>query len=563
MSLAPDKPDDVAQDLAKGLKLIQAKQPEYQRREEYYRGERHEVIAHPKLRTLLDRYGEAFGLNYAAVPCDALADRIDLISLTTGNTTLDNLLNTKLWVPNDLDDDADDIHLHAYYLGDYYLIAEYIGADDEQDADDDDTDGGAETGTGAGTVELTPKHPESTIVVYQRSNSRIPDFAVQMVAGESDGEWDAFVYYDDETWEFTTKENDGKVTGFNGKDYILASVDDDGQPDPVANEVGLFPVFHFRPDEKPYGQPINSKMYGPQDAITKINATQMASMDYYGFPQRYALLDPNAAEDDDIDDDFNDDGTVYGTQESDLHQNPGGRSKLSSDPGGMWMLNGVKGTGQFEAADPKGFLDPLTFQIRAGATLSRTPLYEFDLDGSGQTPSGEARRRADGPITKHATKIQGQFGGVWAAIGKYALTALDRADAGKPVKAVWAPTETATDTDGINLVGAKIMAGVPMRQALIEAGYDAKVVDDWYPTDDGYLDRPMSPAQLESFGKAMQSLGNAKTLGSTNADQLGQLVAVYFGVQVQGELPDINRFTANPPSDIGDPAEPVQPAPAF
>jgi hypothetical protein len=73
--------------------------------------------------------------------------------------------------------------------------------------------------------------------------------------------------------------------------------------------------------------------------------------------------------------------------------------------------------GQFAPADPKGFLDPLTFQIRAGATLSRTPLYEFDLDGSGEQPSGEARRRADGPITKHAAKIKGQFGNVWSAIG--------------------------------------------------------------------------------------------------------------------------------------------------
>jgi hypothetical protein len=182
MSVAPDTPAEVLSDLGRGLKAIRDKREEYGRREDYYLGKRKEVITHPKLRTLLDRYGDAFRLNYAAVPVDALADRIDLQGLTTNDPRLDAVLHERLWAANSLDDDADDIHLHAYYLGDYYLIAELIDSEDD-DVDDDEDATDDETGTGIGTLELTPKDPFSTVVIYQRSNSRIPDFAVQLIEG--------------------------------------------------------------------------------------------------------------------------------------------------------------------------------------------------------------------------------------------------------------------------------------------------------------------------------------------------------------------------------------------
>jgi hypothetical protein len=540
MSVAPDTAAEVLADLGRGLKAIRDKRPEYEKREQYYQGRRAEVITHPKLRTLLDRYGDAFHLNYAAVPCDSLADRVDLQGLTTNDPRLDALLHQRLWVANSLDDDADDIHLHAYYLGDYYVIAEYIDSEeDDVDDDEDVTDG--ETGTGVGTVELTPKDPFSTVVIYQRSNSRLPDFGVQLIEGSEDGDVDALVYYDDETWAFTTKEGTGRDGQWNIGNWVLdLDDDDDGRPAAIPNTVGRFPVFHFRPDGKPYGRPINAKMYGPQDAITKIQATQMAAMDYYGFPQRYALLAPDAEADDDIDDDFGDDGSTFGDLEGMPGRRAAGRSKLSSDPGGVWMLNGVKEAGQFQPADPKGFLDPLTFQIRAGATLTRTPLYEFDLDGTGgEAPSGEARRRADAPITKHAVKVMGQLGSVWAAIGGYALAAFGF-DGGKAVHPVWAPAETATDNEGMALVALKVKNGLPPRQALLEAGYTQEQVDTWLPVDKvNGLVMPLTPDVLLQLSEALKNIGQAKNLGGINDDEIRRLFRPVFGDAVSLEpLPE-------------------------
>lgn len=569
MSLAPDTVADVFVDFARGLKKIKDGRPTYEEREQYYQGKRSEVITHPRLKRILDRYGDAFRLNYAAVPCDALADRIDLQSLTTGDDRLDLFLRERLWEPNSLDDDADDYHLHAYYLGDYYVIAEAIDSE-EDDVDEDDDD---ETGTGLGTVELTPKDPFSTVIVYQRSNSRRPDFAVQLIERDPDAagglDYDALVYYDDCTWAFTTKEGTSKDGLWKVESWELdMDEDDDGNPDPITNVVAddkgkpLFPVFHFRPDQKPYGKPVNAKMFGPQDAITKVQATQMAAMDYYGFPQRFATVAPDAEDDDDIDDDFGDDGTVFGDLEGDIDSRnsgrPAGQSKLSSDPGGLWMLRGVKNAGQFEPANPEGFLKPLAFQIRAGATLSRTPLYEFDLEGAGDQPSGEARRRADAPITKHADKIKGQFSAVWGAIGTYALAALGEAK-GKKVTAVWAPTETATDKEGMELVALKVENGLPVRQALIEAGYTQAQVEEWLPIDEANgLAMPLSPDGVAKLAEALRNLGQAKNLGAVTDDQLRRLFHSVFGDAGEVEpfpTQQLTRVTDNvgapAPSGIG------------
>jgi hypothetical protein len=574
MSLSPGNADEVLKDLARGLKKLHDGLPEYEKRERYYQGRQREVIAHPKLRTLLDRYGDAFRLNYAAVPCDAIADRIDLTGLTTTDPALDRILHERLWEPNALQDDADDWHLHAYYLGDYYVIAEYIdSADADFDDEDDATDD--ESGTGIGTVELTPKDPFSTVVVYQRSNSRIPDFAVQLIEGLEQGDFDAFVYYDDETWAFTTQEGTGQDGQWTISNWILDLDDDDeGRPAAIPNTVvddngrPIFPVFHFRPDSKPYGTPVNAKMFGPQDAITKIQATQMASMDYYGFPQRYATLDPNAEDDDDIDDDFGDDGLAYHDREGFPGVRPEGRSKLSSDPGGVWMLRGVTKAGQFQPADPKGFLDPLTFQIRAGATLTRTPLYEFDLDGSqGEAPSGEARRRADAPITKHAEKIKGSFSTVWAAIGGYTLAALG-VGAGRKVSAVWAPSETATDKEGMDLVALKVKNGLPPRQALLEAGYLQEQVDQWLPIDEvNGLAMPLTPDLLAQLAEAFMRLGQAKNLGAVTDDWIRRLARPVIGdIATLEPLPEhqLERVTdavAGTPPAPGQQAAAQRPAP--
>jgi len=66
---------------------------------------------------------------------------------------------------------------------------------------------------------------------------------------------------------------------------------------------------------------------------------------------------------------------------------------------------------------------------------------------------------------------------------------LHRLGVEEPVVTVhWKPAETVDDAEGWQTVQAKIAAGVPRRQALIEAGYRAEQVDAWLSgTDDAEL----------------------------------------------------------------------------
>jgi hypothetical protein len=279
-------------------------------------------------------------------------------------------------------------------------------------------------------------------------------------------------------------------------------------------------VLHFRPDSKPYGTPVNARGYGAQDAITKLNASDMATIDYVVLPQRYALLDPDAEEDDDIAEDFNDhellDGPALDIDPSRMVSRQGG--KLKALPGSTWLLRGVKTVGQFEPIQGTPFQDREEFQIRSMAVLTGTPIYEFAPD-EGAAPSGEARRRADGKITKHARKVMGTFGSEWSKAGELALKMLNLK--GKTVEPVWMPAEVSTDKEGMELVSLKTENGVPVVQALKEAGYTDEQISEWFPKSDKVM---LSIDMLKNIGPAMQALGQSITLGSASEDDVRKMV---------------------------------------
>lgn len=513
MSASPDDSTAILADLKTGLARIEGMRDEYERRKAFLEGDVAEVFVHRRLKRLLGAYSDAFKLNYAAVPVDALDDRIDLSSLTVAeDEALTARLKSDLWEFNDLDDDADAWHRNALGLGDFYAVG--WPADDE-----DDEDAPATVGQG---IELFGKSPFNCIIIYDSKNRRRPAFGVfYWIAGK---DLRATVYYDDGYAEFIAP--DGARAGTSPSKMSrwkpFVDVNDDGileEGDGFhAHEYG-FNVFHFRPDGKPYGKPVNAGAYGPQNAITKINVSHMSAIDSIGTPQRYGLLDPAAEEGDDIDDDFDNnlDGDTVVDPARDASKAVKTQGTLDGGPGTMQLFAGLKEVGQFDPAASTPYLEAEEFQIRAAATLTRTPLYEFDT--SGEVPSGESRRRADGPITKHANKIKGTFGQTWGAIGAFALKVWNVGD-GKVVEPVWLPSELATDKEGLELVGMKIENGIPPRQALLEAGYTNEQVNDWMPEGS----TPTTPKMVALIAPALQALGAAVTLGVISSEQARDLL---------------------------------------
>jgi hypothetical protein len=174
----------------------------------------------------------------------------------------------------------------------------------------------------------------------------------------------------------------------------------------------------------------------------------------------------------------------------------------------MWLLRGYKAVGQFDAAKPDVFLDPIMFNVRAMAQITDTPLRMFDPQSNQR--SGESYREEDGPFISKVENRQTSYGASLHAAFVFALRRLGIPD---PVISVdWVPAKSVTDAQGWQTVKAKIEAGVPRKQALMEAGYRSEQVNEWLAgVDDAELQRRVDI--LASLADSAQKLGAAATLG--------------------------------------------------
>lgn len=150
-------------------------------------------------------------------------------------------------------------------------------------------------------------------------------------------------------------------------------------------------------------------------------------------------------------------------------------SALRASPGGIQLLNHIKEVGTFSAADISNFLDPMNWYVHAMAATTATPLTY--LDPTGNIPSGEAQRQADSPLVTKVGTFEREFGATWRDLLGFGMTKV----LGLPCTPTvhWAPAQVLNDLVGWQTVKAKTEAGVPVRVALMEAGYTEAVVTSW------------------------------------------------------------------------------------
>jgi hypothetical protein len=187
----------------------------------------------------------------------------------------------------------------------------------------------------------------------------------------------------------------------------------------------------------------------------------------------------------------------------------------------MWLLRGYKSVGQFDAANPEVFLNPINFNVRAMAQITDTPLRMFDPQSSAQR-SGVSYQEEDSPFVSKIEDRQTGYGSEAHAAFVFALRRLGIED---PVVTVdWVPARSVSTAEGWQTVNEKIRAGVPRRQALMEAGYRAEQVDEWLTgVDDSELQRRVDI--LASLADSAQKLGSAAALGAVTSDQVTALMA--------------------------------------
>jgi hypothetical protein len=409
------------------LDYILTKREGYNRAETYYEGTQPEVFLNQRWFKLFQKNQSDFRFNFSKTVVDAVLNRLEIEQVETDSSQADDFFENLLDQP-DIKLDINEIHRNTLIYGDSYAI---VWPDED------------------GKLAIDYNSPLTTVVVYNQENPRKKEFAAKMwqYADYNTKMIHLNLYFPDRIEKY---EGYGEIENIGtpqGSSFALTEV--------IPNPWGEIPVFHFR-THKPYGRPEHADAFGPQDAINKLINTHMLTVDYQGAPQRYALSSGgNSSEFED----FSDDDTA--------RENI---SALQNGPGQLWYLQGVTQVGQFQAADPKIFTEPVSEFVNQMAAITGTPTHYF-MRGA-YIPSGQALRVSEAPLTKKVETRQMALESTWKDLFQFMLK-IESIQANIDVD--WKVNETVDIVDQWDVAVRKKSVGMPLEQILIELNYDPEI----------------------------------------------------------------------------------------
>lgn len=523
--------DQDTSDLACALAELDKALPGYQKAQDYYDNTMGEFFASIRARRAMARTGAAFRFGFAKTPVDAVAERLEISSITTTDDTVNAQLQD-MWEDNQLDLEMPNILKRACEYGDAYVIVWPSAVDDEGEDDADGYSGDTDTtfegenapavidtdDDGLMNVDIFYNSPMCCRLMYDPERPLKKAFGIKKWVLSSTKQVRVDLYYRNRIERYISPKGKTSI-----KAGDLLPFTDDGQGDElgvIENPFGEIPIFHFRTD-RPYGTPEHKPFYGAQDAVHKLIVSHMSGVDYQAFPQRYALMNDDA----DTGEASNNDEDVFAfALDTGATSRPAdAQSQLTADPGSFWQLKNMKSVGQFDEADPKTFLEPMAAYLKFGATLSNTPMRLFDY--SVQLPSGASQVQLEGPFIKKVLNRMLSFGATLRELTTFALKIAGYP--GAKVVVNWKPPATVDDLVGWQIVGEKIAHGMPPRQAFLEAGRTAEQVDEWFGPEDE--DLPVQIALLLQIAQALGALAPALGAGIINDEQVQELITAALG----------------------------------
>lgn len=540
----PDLPSKASSDLMKALGELDQARGAYAEAERYYCGEAGDKFASARVQMLLAKAGvnEIGDLNYAKVPVDAVVECLQIRSVVVaaGDEAQDDEDDAsrkaiaeraqeavdRLRKRNQLDAEEDTLHLGVSKYGDCYLfvwpVTEDSGELEGEEQEDADRMSIELSDGRVISVDMFVNTADTVRVFYDQENPLRKTYAVKA------WEWDdpeqdeprqrATLYYPDRIERWVTRPGEAADRPESWVPYVT---DDDGGEWPRPNPHGRIPFFHFR-TQRTYGKPEHISAFGSQLLINKLVNAHAVTVDYQSFPQRYALMNPK------LDDYLTNLIDPDNPEDEDDDPEGEGRSAFRSDPSAVWKIPGVTSVGQFSAADPSVFMEPLDRYIKAMAELTGTPLHRFT--GFTTPPSGDSLRISERPFIRKVGKRHHSYGAEWADAYEFALGLLGFGD--MTVSVQWHPVASASGVEDWSIIAAKIASGVPVKQTLIEAGYPADQVEEWL-TDETGADLTRRVALLNAIGTAVQTLGAGVGLGVVSAAQVGDIVSRILGLTAE------------------------------
>lgn len=422
-------------DLTIAVQTILDTQQHYQQAENYYNGTVPEFFASRSVAKELEKLGDPNRVNFAATPVNAVANRLEVTGVATISEPA-RIVVDQVWQQNNLELELTQLINRTLVFGSAYLIC-------WPDSD--------------GTTQIYYNSPLSMVMLYEPENPRQPKCAAKLWSVTVDGKPHTRVnlYYSDriEKYLSTSERLPMTLKDTDFEPYIDEQTDENGS---VANPFGQIPVFHFTTGIDQYGRPEHINAYGPQDMITKMLVSQMASVEHYGFPTRWMLRDPNGVNNplSDVDDDADD--------------------VLDSAPGQVWDLAGIQKVGQFQVAAPDTYIAPYREYVRAMASVTDTPLHYFE--NTHTNVSGESLRAAEAPLVKKVRTRQLAIGHTLRQMFVFVLKMNNIAE---DVQIQWRQIESIDTKEQWEIAYKKLQAGLPVEQILLEQGYDTELVAQW------------------------------------------------------------------------------------
>lgn len=483
------------EDIDEALACITEALPGYEMAKEYDDINRWEYYGNSRESRTLRQSDLEFDPNFCGVVIDSVSNRMEMLSrtVTSGEVGDDEQSDAvtaildRIWDENELENYYREWDRNALRDGDGYIM---VWPDEEYGEIDANYN-----------VNITYVDPRMGRMFYDSENPRKKTYFAMMWEAKIPGERDTRIrlnlYYPDRIEKYIAKDKAARRR----QDFI--PFDDGSEEWPVLNPFGEVPAFHLRTSHA-YGKPEHRNAFAAQDAITRLIEMMMVTVEFQGYPQRYAIQqadslgtqtmqeDPLAsasANTDDQDEFANYHlNTVSETASFDNETGSG----FEASPGSMQLYKNFQEVGSWTTADPNVFLDPMREMARTISSTTDTPLHKFAGFG-GTPPSGESLRIIEAPLNKKVRDRDRLFGSTWSKALEFALRV---AGYSGRVVITWENPETTDMMDVWQLVRTKIELGVPMEVALMQAGVPEHQAAEWAELK----------AQREEEAKALQQM---------------------------------------------------------
>ncbi len=443
------------QDIEQAITNIRAKTERYAKSERYYNGDHDLAFATEKFENTFGTLFREFALNLCPVICDALRDKLRITGWSPdcpfGNAQRIRFLRRRIWQQNKMATLAGEIHKEALKCGDAYMIVwpnsrgEPVlhpnRASNLSVAYDEDTPGQIAWAAKAWI----------TIDKQVRLNLLYPD-RIEKYISRSEAERtlpDAKDFVPLSDARAPRREGTGISQRVKVPDTVFQRHAVSSSGSVIPNPYGIVPVFHFS-NNGDLGLTGRSELEAAipvQDGLNKSVLDMLVAMEFSAFRQRWAAG---------IEVEYDAEGKALGPFTAGVEH--------------LWIAgNSDARFGDFEAAQLEQFLKVKdSFRIDM-ASVTGTPLHYF-LQNNGGLPSGESLKKAETRFLSKVRDRQESFGQVWADLMAFALE-IEGHGSGIRLLTEWEDPAPMSDKEFLENILLKKQIGLPVEQALLEAGY--------------------------------------------------------------------------------------------